>query len=166
MSRLDKTIKENAGPVLDEKIVAGRSLRRHGKRPPAYELDERRVARYLADLTGVGGGTDPIGFLILSHMALVDAKRQAAGELADKLKSGLPSLLPPLPVERFWFDDKDVMAEVRDTEYARGRVAHALSTMTCNEKYALYRTITNLVRKQHEATAPEPLAVQESQEKP
>lgn len=35
-----------------------------------YSLDEARVAKYLVDLTGIGGGDDPIGFLIASHRVL------------------------------------------------------------------------------------------------
>lgn len=35
-----------------------------------YSPDEQRVARWLADKTGAGGGDDPIGFLIASHEAL------------------------------------------------------------------------------------------------
>lgn len=32
-----------------------------------YSKDEERVAKYLSEKTGVGGGLDPIGFLIASH---------------------------------------------------------------------------------------------------
>ena len=32
-----------------------------------YSLEEGRVAEYLADLTGIGGGDDPAEFLIASH---------------------------------------------------------------------------------------------------
>lgn len=32
-----------------------------------YSPDEARVAKWIADLTGAGGGDDPIGFLIASH---------------------------------------------------------------------------------------------------
>ena len=36
-----------------------------------YSPDEERVAKYISDLTGIGGGDDPIGFLIASHRTLV-----------------------------------------------------------------------------------------------
>ena len=36
-----------------------------------YSPEEAEVARYLADLTGIGGGDDPVGFLITSHRELV-----------------------------------------------------------------------------------------------
>lgn len=32
-----------------------------------YSADERRVAEWLAAKTGIGAGTDPIGFMIASH---------------------------------------------------------------------------------------------------
>lgn len=35
-----------------------------------YTPDQARVAEYIVKLTGVGGGDDPIGFLIASHSAL------------------------------------------------------------------------------------------------
>ena len=35
-----------------------------------YSPDEARVAAWLADRTGAGGGDDPIGFLLLSHETL------------------------------------------------------------------------------------------------
>lgn len=37
---------------------------------PYHEL-EARVAGYLVELTGIGAGDDPVGFLIASHAALV-----------------------------------------------------------------------------------------------
>ncbi len=36
-----------------------------------YSEGEAQVAKYLVDLTGIGGGDDPIGFLIASHRELV-----------------------------------------------------------------------------------------------
>ncbi len=36
-----------------------------------YSPEEQRAAEYLTDLTGVGGGDDPVGFLIVSHRELV-----------------------------------------------------------------------------------------------
>lgn len=77
------------------------------------------------------------------------ARLEGYDEAIRKLQpSPSASILPPLPSERFWFDDSDVMAEVQDTEYARGKVAHSLMVMTCNEKYALYRAVVALARKQ------------------
>ncbi len=40
-----------------------------------YSKDEERVAKYLVDLTGIGAGDDPIGFLISSH-AFLSAERK------------------------------------------------------------------------------------------
>lgn len=48
-----------------------------------YSPDEARVARFFFDL-GVGGGDDPIGYLIASHQSLV-AERN---ELRERLRAG------------------------------------------------------------------------------
>jgi hypothetical protein len=40
-----------------------------------YSIDEIRVANYIVELTGVGGGDDPIGFLIASHAYLSGERR-------------------------------------------------------------------------------------------
>jgi len=52
-----------------------------------YSLDERRVARYLSDRTGIGGGEDPIGFLIASHRMLADERRRLCEYLLETLGS-------------------------------------------------------------------------------
>lgn len=44
-----------------------------------YDAQERRVAQYIVNIAGTGGGDDPIGFLIASHAAL--------REELDRLKS-------------------------------------------------------------------------------
>lgn len=49
-----------------------------------YSFDERRVAQFLFDL-GVGGGDDPIGFILVSHATLA-AERNAANEAAGELQ--------------------------------------------------------------------------------
>ena len=36
-----------------------------------YSADEARVAKYIMKLTGIGGGDDPIGFILVSHAQLV-----------------------------------------------------------------------------------------------
>jgi len=36
-----------------------------------YSREEAEVAKYLMELTGIGGGDDPIGSLIASHRELV-----------------------------------------------------------------------------------------------
>jgi len=41
-----------------------------------YSSDELRVAKYIVDFTGIGGGDDPIGFLIVSHRTLVDERKK------------------------------------------------------------------------------------------
>lgn len=61
-----------------------------------------------------------------------------------KSAEGKRGLLPPLPAETFWYDDKDVMNLVQDTDYARGNIARHLTHMTSNEKAALYRAVVEL----------------------
>lgn len=39
-----------------------------------YSADEARVAKYLSDL-GVGGGDDPVGFILLSNTELARRNR-------------------------------------------------------------------------------------------
>lgn len=36
-----------------------------------YSPEEMKIATYLTELTGIGGGHDPIGFLLASHFELV-----------------------------------------------------------------------------------------------
>jgi hypothetical protein len=56
-----------------------------------YHRHEQRVADYLVELTGIGGGADPIGFLIASHRALVERdKRNRATLLRIKQRLGFP----------------------------------------------------------------------------
>lgn len=45
-----------------------------------YSEDEARVAKFFADF-GVGGGDDPIGFLIASHMALTIEREELSREI-------------------------------------------------------------------------------------
>jgi len=40
-----------------------------------YTPEQQRVANYISDLTGIGGGNDPIGFLMASHTILVYDRR-------------------------------------------------------------------------------------------
>lgn len=49
-----------------------------------YTPEQEKVAKYLNDLTGIGGGEDPIGFLIASHRALVD--RNQDWKLGQRLR--------------------------------------------------------------------------------
>jgi len=48
-----------------------------------YSPDEERVAKFIDDKTGIGGGDDPIGFLMVSYEYLV-AERN---ELREKLNA-------------------------------------------------------------------------------
>ena len=41
-----------------------------------YSPDEERVAKWLAETTGIGGGDDPIGFLIASHESIAEQLRE------------------------------------------------------------------------------------------
>lgn len=49
-----------------------------------YSDDEQRVARYISDICGIGGGDDPIGFLIASHKHL-SAKLKSINSWIDKI---------------------------------------------------------------------------------
>jgi hypothetical protein len=68
-----------------------------------YSADERRVAEFLCEL-GVGGGDDPIGFLMASHRLLADersrcreALRTVDRDARDHIRSDqiAPALLRP-----------------------------------------------------------------------
>jgi len=48
-----------------------------------YTEDEERVARFLSDDVGLGGGDDPIGFVIASHAELARQKNLLASRLRD-----------------------------------------------------------------------------------
>ncbi len=41
-----------------------------------YTPDEARVAKYIVETTDIGGGDDPIGFLMGSHALLAQANSQ------------------------------------------------------------------------------------------
>lgn len=47
-----------------------------------YSPDEERVAKWLSDKTGIGGGDDPIGFLMASHEYVVEQRDQFAEQAA------------------------------------------------------------------------------------
>lgn len=56
-------------------------------RKKPYTRDEKRVAQFLSNL-GVGGGDDPIGFILLSHATLAaerDQWKKRAMEYAAQL---------------------------------------------------------------------------------
>jgi hypothetical protein len=69
---LAKTIHTNSGR---------KSMQRDFEANP-YTPHEERVAKYLVELTGVGGGDDPIEFLITSHASL----RRRIEDLKDWIK--------------------------------------------------------------------------------
>lgn len=48
-----------------------------------YSADEARVARFLFE-RGVGGGEDPVGFILLSHQTLAD-ERNAAKDVLRRI---------------------------------------------------------------------------------
>lgn len=54
--------------IRESHIICGR--KKEGEFIP-YSEDESRVVNYLDGLVGIGGGADPIGFLIASHNMLV-----------------------------------------------------------------------------------------------
>jgi hypothetical protein len=62
---------------LNEEWVKTRSAIREKNYDFTYEGDEARVAAYLSEKTNgqIGAGVDPVGFLIASHRALVDAQK-------------------------------------------------------------------------------------------
>lgn len=45
-----------------------------------YTYEEARIAKYLFQLTGIGAGDDPVGFLIASHAALVEDRAGSKGQ--------------------------------------------------------------------------------------
>ena len=64
--------------------LVGMSQRDMDTRP--YSADEQRVAAWLVAKIGIGGGDDPIGFLIASHdCAIVQRNilRDGLSEIAD-----------------------------------------------------------------------------------
>lgn len=48
-----------------------------------YTPHEERVAKYINDIAGIGGGDDPIEFLIASHHALRREVSRLKAELKD-----------------------------------------------------------------------------------
>lgn len=58
-----------------------------------YSAEAQRAATYIADLTGIGGGDDPVGFLIASHAALRSDKDAAYLE-RNQVVALLTSLYP------------------------------------------------------------------------
>lgn len=41
-----------------------------------YSTDELRVAKWMSDNVGIGGGDDPIGFLFVSHAYLAASRKR------------------------------------------------------------------------------------------
>jgi len=48
----------------------------------AYDLQERRVAEFIARQTGIGAGLDPVGFLIASNAFMAGERKQAMRRMA------------------------------------------------------------------------------------
>ena len=50
-----------------------------GCKSVGYTSDQQRVANYIVEVSGgtIGGGADPIGFLIASHRALILERRES-----------------------------------------------------------------------------------------
>lgn len=46
-----------------------------------YSKDEDRVAEWLVDKTGIGGGDDPIGFILVSHEYIAASNRRLRSAL-------------------------------------------------------------------------------------
>ena len=65
-------------------------------RTAAYSASEQRVANYITEITkeNVGGGADPVGFLIASHAALIAERRSTAKEAdrSEALKDALAAI--------------------------------------------------------------------------
>lgn len=57
-------------------------------RETPYDFQEARVAKWIMDRTGIGGGDDPVGFILASY----DLKIQQMEEMRQRLES-LESLL-------------------------------------------------------------------------
>lgn len=60
-------------------MADARKERDFGAQP--YSMDEERVARFLADEVGIGGGDDPVGFILASHAELARQRNLLAGRL-------------------------------------------------------------------------------------
>lgn len=72
-----------------------------------YTVDQQRVAEYLNEL-GIGGGGDPVGFLMASHSLLIEQRRWA-----DTLSLNLRRCLAG--------DDVDLDRALRKYEEVRGK---------------------------------------------
>jgi len=55
-------------------------MRDYDKNP--YSPCEQRVAKFFMEVVGIGGGDDPIGFIIASHAALAAERQELKGLLA------------------------------------------------------------------------------------
>lgn len=51
-----------------------------------YSPEEVKAARYLVNLTGIGGGDDPVGFLIANHSKLVRQRKVLEVKYPEILK--------------------------------------------------------------------------------
>jgi hypothetical protein len=84
-----RELREGADEI--ERLRAGRAAvveadveRNMVARP--YSADEERVVKYIVDLTDIGGGPDPIGFLIASHNALVERLRADRAAVVEECR--------------------------------------------------------------------------------
>ena len=84
-----------------------------------YSPEEAKVANYLTELTGIGGGDDPVGFLIASHF---DLARQRA-----LLKAKYPEIFHEIAFEG---TDDTQRAEPMSEEMAErvSRLVEGIST--------------------------------------
>ena len=69
----------------DSHLLSGHGFRLlAAKELERLDGDLDRVKKYIVDLTGIGYGDDPIGFLIASHAALVHERMELKARKDDK----------------------------------------------------------------------------------
>jgi hypothetical protein len=85
-----------------------------------YSPEEARVAKYLVELTDIGGGEDPVGFLIASHATLSQlvpkpkwVNRRPA---SPRLEYGVEKVMRPRPHLGLTKDSLQVIAFADDED--------------------------------------------------
>ena len=96
-----------------------------------YTPDQERVAKWITDLTGIGGGDDPIGFLFASHEA-VRAQRDEAQSAVTAWQSAVAGLEAHLLDRTAMHDPADperylriLRAEVREIDRTSKQIVAA-----------------------------------------
>lgn len=64
--------------------------------PKAYSTEEARVAEWLVEQCGIGGGDDPIGFILASHSLCAEQRnrfRDALVKIAESANKDRSAIL-------------------------------------------------------------------------